>query len=152
MKHPWLDRSPPKPKPVAAAWCPVYGSDRCRHEFTDEKLKAGEPYCVGMVCRAAERGERPTQDKPAMSYPPPIPSEPFPALVGAIGMRELGAARRLLSSGLDLPRQAMLRIVDRAIELTVREHFQHDDSCIWWLGAGCDCALSNDSRLWKAGT
>jgi hypothetical protein len=151
VTHPWLDRPPPE-KSYAASHCPVFGADRCRHEFSEAKAKAGQPFCVGAVCRAWERGERPTEDRPPLKYPPPVPSEPFPDFTGAIGMRELGAARKLLERGLDLPRQAMLRIVDRAIEAVVRENFQHDDSCTWWFGSACDCALSKEARLWRPGT
>jgi hypothetical protein len=82
-----------------------------------------------------------------------MPAEPpFPDFSAAIGLRELAAARKLLKRGLELPRQAVQRIVDRAIEAVVRESFEHDDSCTFWLGGRCDCHLSTEERLWRPGT
>lgn len=65
----------------------------------------------------------------------------FPDFKGNIGLPELRAARKLLQQGSELPREAMVRIVDRTIELQVMEHFKHVDGCAWWFGAGCnsDC-------------
>jgi len=59
----WLDREPtagahPAKKPAATAWCPVYGDDGCRFEFSEPAAAAGKPICVGAVCRAVELGER----------------------------------------------------------------------------------------------
>jgi hypothetical protein len=84
-------------------------------------------------------------DRPPPRTPRIEAVEPFPDFNGAIGMRELGHARKLLGQGLSLDRVAMLRIVDRAIELQVRDHFKHDDSCTWWFGADCDCGPGKDA-------
>lgn len=78
-------------------------------------------------------------------YPPAPPrserpaTEPTPRLNGAIGLRELQHARRLLSQGLELDRVAQSNIVQLALELVSRADVRHDETCGVWRSQICDC-------------
>ena len=68
-----------------------------------------------------------------------IVGEPAPRFDGAIGMRELQHARRLLAQGLELDRAAQASIVQLAIDLAARAEVRHDETCGVWRSQVCDC-------------
>lgn len=55
-------------------------------------------------------------------------------------MTELQFARKLMDQGVPLETSTVRRILEQAIELTVRQPPRHEGDCSWWTGAGCDCA------------